>query len=242
LEEQLFLQQQAQASYGAGGSQAALLNQLQREQNLLAQLGQQQQLASLLGLGGGGSTTNQDMQRALAVAQLRQSQPQLTNADILALSRSGVLQGLLGTGVGGGYGAASSSAYSGGLGAGAFQGGGIGAYGASQGLASELEGLQRLEELNRRQRLLAATSETSRSRFDGAKYGDSERLEQTDGRAATRNIGAQDQDDLEKSPGSVIVPCRARGMPMDHNFKVGFLLMRFVYASSTMLLTRLFFP
>jgi hypothetical protein len=25
---------------------------------------------------------------------------------------------------------------------------------------------------------------------------------------------------LQKTPGSVIVPCRARGMPMDHNFKV----------------------
>ena len=28
------------------------------------------------------------------------------------------------------------------------------------------------------------------------------------------------KEELEKTPGSVIVPCRARGMPMDHNFKV----------------------
>ena len=32
--------------------------------------------------------------------------------------------------------------------------------------------------------------------------------------------GMPSKDDLEKTPGSVIVPCRARGMPMDHNFKV----------------------
>jgi len=29
------------------------------------------------------------------------------------------------------------------------------------------------------------------------------------------------KDERRKAPGSVIVPCRARGMPMDHNFKVG---------------------
>lgn len=28
------------------------------------------------------------------------------------------------------------------------------------------------------------------------------------------------KDERRKAPGSVIVPCRARGMPMDHNFKV----------------------
>lgn len=28
------------------------------------------------------------------------------------------------------------------------------------------------------------------------------------------------KDERKKAPGSVIVPCRARGMPMDHNFKV----------------------
>jgi len=40
--------------------------------------------------------------------------------------------------------------------------------------------------------------------------------------AATNGMGAggPTKEDLEKTPGSVIVPCRARGMPMDHNFKV----------------------
>ena len=30
----------------------------------------------------------------------------------------------------------------------------------------------------------------------------------------------QTKDTFQKTPGSVVVPCRARGMPMDHNFKV----------------------
>eukprot|EP00977_Amphora_coffeiformis_P022314 scaffold10819_cov130-Amphora_coffeaeformis.AAC.1 len=30
------------------------------------------------------------------------------------------------------------------------------------------------------------------------------------------------KEDIEKTPGSVIVPCRARGMPMDHNFKTAY--------------------
>jgi hypothetical protein len=32
--------------------------------------------------------------------------------------------------------------------------------------------------------------------------------------------GAHPNESFKKVPGSVLVPCRARGMPMDHNFKV----------------------
>ena len=63
FEEQLLLQQQAQSLLGggggAGGGSSMLLSQL-RDQGLLSQLGgslggnQNQQLAALLGLGGGG--------------------------------------------------------------------------------------------------------------------------------------------------------------------------------------------
>lgn len=39
--------------------------------------------------------------------------------------------------------------------------------------------------------------------------------------AATSNLASDAvKDERRKAPGSVIVPCRARGMPMDHNFKV----------------------
>lgn len=33
---------------------------------------------------------------------------------------------------------------------------------------------------------------------------------------------AECKEEMEKTPGSVIVPCRARGMPMDHNFKTAY--------------------
>ena len=34
---------------------------------------------------------------------------------------------------------------------------------------------------------------------------------------------------IARSPGSVVVPCRARGMPMDHNFRVSRLLVAIIY-------------
>jgi hypothetical protein len=135
-------------------------------------------------------------------------------------------------------------------------------------LQSELENLQRLEELERRQRLLSATGagglaamggggdRTSSSMDISGASGPIIRDERIPGRpsaaaavdggggvsaaaAASAGGGAaaskksskaaaaskSNNDDgngeeLEKTPGSVIVPCRARGMPMDHNFKV----------------------
>jgi hypothetical protein len=224
FEEQLILQQQAQSGGGGFGasSQAALLSHLGgiRDQQLLSQLGQQQQLASLLGLGGGGSVTS-DVRQALALAQLRQLQPQISNADVLALSRSGALQSLLGGGGGGGsYGA--SGGLSGLSGVGGLSGlGGLGSA-SSQGFGNaDLESLQRLEELNRRQRFLTAATEGTRSRPEGMTHARSDQ-ELDSEPAPTDHVSkaAHDKEELEKTPGSVIVPCRARGMPMDHNFKV----------------------
>lgn len=242
LEEQILLQQQG---FGGGGASGALLNQL-REHNLLTQLNQQQQLAALLGLGGGGggagswNSTGPEMRQAIAAAQFRQSQqqapPQLTQADILALSRSGALSGLFGGGGGGGgaggsayANAASAAGAYGSTGANAF--GGAGDYAGSQAFAAELEGLQRLEELNRRQRLLSATSDASRPGLDRSLNASGMVREQQLGSPLRNEAGRKGKPDaappqdaskeeIEKTPGSVIVPCRARGMPMDHNFKV----------------------
>ena len=242
LEEQFLLQQQLQgASFGGGGSMG-LLGQL-RDQNLMSQYGQQQQLAMLLGLGGGGQGLaaghQSDVHAALA-AQLRQQQQQqqqFTQADLLALSRSGGLGGLSGM-----------------LGGGA---GGMGAGGASS-FANELEGLQRLEELERRQRLLAAASgggmlqgqgigaggdgspslvakmHHEDSRLPVPSHSSSGHMRNRKKHSADAHTGSKlaspmkvrtvddNKDELEKAPGSVIVPCRARGMPMDHNFKTAY--------------------
>lgn len=234
LDEQLLLQQQA---YGnGGGSNGAILNHL-REQNLLSQLNQQQQLAALLGLGGGGSggggghwnNSGSELRQALAAAQLRQNQAasQLTQADFLALSRSGAFPSLLGVGEGGGLGSY------GGSGGGAFGASGRGGLNSVDAFAAELEGLQRLEELNHRKRLLAASAEAPRPTIDrGISTKSMMREPQVMESSSARNepnrkmktdTNLQDKqkgDELSKLPGSVIVPCRARGMPMDHNFKV----------------------
>lgn len=230
LEEQLLLQQQG---YGGGGSG---LSNLIRDQNLLSQLGQQQQLASLLGLGGaGGSSQSPEMRQALAAASLRQSQaaPQFSQAELLALSRSGALSGLLGNDSGNGskgYGGLGGGAGlgSGGLGAGSGLGGAGAGLGASGLGASDLESLQRLEELNRRSRLgsYGGGDPSSRSALERSAFASREQrpgLSDSPGRKGPEKVEqAQEASklDMEKTPGSVIVPCRARGMPMDHNFKV----------------------
>lgn len=232
LEEQLYLQQHAQNAYGAPMS-GGLLGQF-RDQGIFSQYGgqqQQQQLASLLGLGGGNNNHSADMRSALAAAQLRQhhqqqqQQPRLSHAEILALSRSGALNGL--SGILGGM-------------------GGVRGPGSNSALASELEGLQRLEE--RRQQLLAASSQSpmvssSRRPVEASsgmlREDPSERMVRQDHKvqhkkkASTAAVtseaalsalpaGASNKDEMEKAPGSVIVPCRARGMPMDHNFKTAY--------------------
>ena len=259
FEEQLMLQQQAQSLLGGGGGASSMLLSQLRDQGLLSQLGgslgnqNHQQLAALLGLGGGGGpNTNNDVRTALA-AQLRQQQQQqqqqqhqqqhqLSHADILALSRSGAL---------------SSSGLAGLMSR--MGGGGGGMQFGGAGLASELDNLQRLEELERRQRLMSAAvngnslaqqaaSAQQQHAMDssGGIRGSSLRDERGGGqmsRPSAQDIAAAkpkpstpnhehqmhmtavapaetSKEDIEKTPGSVIVPCRARGMPMDHNFKV----------------------
>lgn len=260
FEEQLLLQQQQQQQQSAYGAQANLgfLSQLRDQNLLLAQLGQQQQLASLLGFGGGAGQ-NQDMRQALAAAQMRQSQAaqHLTSADILALSRSGALSGLFGFGNATGQTNSFGSSQAGGFVSG-NQGVSYGGSG-SHGLASELEGLQRLEELERRQRLLAATADArGNSPAVGRVESSAPVPSSTSAVISEQGIDHQLQslpkvdnsqsskfkvnqfplaeavpppettkEELEKTPGSVIVPCRARGMPMDHNFKVSSLRFSF---------------
>lgn len=235
LEEQLLLQQQAYGNSNSG----AILNQL-REQNLLSQLNQQQQLAALLGLGGGSSggggghwnTSGPELRQALAAAQLRQNQAasQLTQADLLALSRSGAFPSLLGVGEGSGLGSY------GGSGGNSFGTSGRGGLNTADAFAAELEGLQRLEELNHRKRLLAASAEAPRPTVDrGISVSKSmmrepQVMESSSARnEPNRKIKSDPnvrheklKEELSKLPGSVIVPCRARGMPMDHNFKVSY--------------------
>jgi hypothetical protein len=232
LEEQLMLQQQLQGSPYGGlpASQLGFLSSL-REQNLFSQYGhhqaqqqqQQHQLAMLLGLGGQQAPDMHALLRQQQQQQQAQQQhPQLTQADILALSRSGALSGLSG-----------------------ILGGGLG----GGNVMSELEGLQRLDELERRQCLLSATSNLAAvppvpsaasvrssepehpSPAHMSKKAESLRAAQqgaSKSAAAMNNNREQaassadvvNKEDIEKAPGSVIVPCRARGMPMDHNFKV----------------------
>jgi hypothetical protein len=237
LEEQLVLQQQAFGSSGNG----SLANQL-REQNLLSQLNQQQQLAALLGLGGTGSgngswnSPGPELRQALAAAQFRQNQlaSQLTQADILGLSRSGGFPGLLGGGSGSGlagFGGCSTGASQYRASAGvAF--GGSAEFSGSQAFASELDGLQRLEELNRRKRLLAVNTEGPRLGADrGVATAQSPQIALSPRVKPNRKLKTESSmqrevgtEELAKLPGSVIVPCRARGMPMDHNFKVSFIV------------------
>lgn len=229
---------------------------------------QNQHLAALLGLGGAAPGASQDVQasnnpgndiRAALAAQLRQSQqqqqqqapappPQLSHADLLALARSGALSSNNATGMAG-----LLSRLSGGGGGGAA-GLSTGFGGGGGGLASELENLQMLEELERRQRLMstamgggagggspslqaAAGPSTAGAPMDSPALRGlrEERLNhiprppgQEVGVASskakpglpTEQVSAASKEELEKTPGSVIVPCRARGMPMDHNFKV----------------------
>lgn len=235
LEEQLLLQQQPFGNSGNG----SIASQL-REQNLLSQLNQQQQLAALLGLsgtGGGGGSWNPpgpELRQALAAAQFRQNQlaSQLTQADILGLGRSGGFQGLLGGGSGSslaGFGGSSSTAsqYRASAG-GAFGGSNSAEFSGSQAFASELDGLQRLEELNRRKRLLAVNAEAPRPGVDrGVPTAHSPQIALSPRLKPNRKLKTESSmereigtEELAKLPGSVIVPCRARGMPMDHNFKV----------------------
>lgn len=170
---------------------------------------QQQQHAAALALAS-------DIRTAVAAAQLRQA-AQLQNHDFL-LARTAALQQL-----------------------GALGAGGVG----FEQLQQELE-LHKLEEMERRQ-LLAATAaggtpmaalaarqqelhevhlrqeQLERHMGSGAAEAMLERVRaqnESTARASAGDVGGKDS--FQKIPGSVVVPCRARGMPMDHNFKTAY--------------------
>lgn len=93
--------------------------------------------------------------------------------------------------------------------------------------------LGRLEELERRRQQLAALAG-----FSGAatapprpnETNSSEKLGPDSTKSDTPRaekpvpVGSAEKskEELRKTPGTVIVPCRARGMPMDHNFKTAY--------------------
>ncbi len=221
-EHQLLLQRKAAAEH-ALQQQGGLLPSLDfYQQNALAaaaqQQQQQQQLASF--------ALASDIRSALAAAHLRQQAAQFQNHDFF-LARAAAAQGL-------------------GLG-----GGGLANAASIEKLQQDLE-LQRLEELERRQQLLAAAGRAPMAARQQMEMQEAQaRQEQLDrqlqregliaassarssmgsgevssnpaaggggGGAATRRDSGKEE--FQKTPGSVIVPCRARGMPMDHNFKV----------------------
>jgi hypothetical protein len=110
---------------------------------------------------------------------------------------------------------------------------GGGAGGHQAGGMERLQQLEmvRLEELERRRQQLAALANLSNSGRGSseAPHGleqlgqDSSHSTPLPDKKARRDSTASTEkakDDLRKTPGTVIVPCRARGMPMDHNFKV----------------------
>lgn len=227
LHEELMRQKQAESLRQAAlhaqqpNASAGLLQQLSESQQFSQQLSQQ--------------LSQSDIRSALASAQLRQA-PQLSNADLMALARSGALPGL-----GGLLGGGALSGLTGGAGAGGFD--------------PRMGDLQGLEELERRQRLLAglppqlmpgqqsqaseASSEPSPAAPAGASGGNGQdsalmgmvrsaegagpgSRPQPAAAAAAAAAGGGEKKDQRRDPGSVVVPCRARGMPMDHNFKTAY--------------------
>mmetsp|Transcript_4042 Transcript_4042/g.6312 ORF Transcript_4042/g.6312 Transcript_4042/m.6312 type:complete len:666 (+) Transcript_4042:42-2039(+) len=180
-------------------------------QNAAIVAAQQQQQAAALALAS-------DIRTAVAAAQLRQA-AQLQNQDIL-FARTAALQQL----------------------------GALGGSGNVDQFQQELE-LQRLEELERRQLLAAASSGApvgalaARQQFElqehqirqeqldrqlsgqnGESLLDRAGLRATADSGGTRSTSEEtsNKDSFQKTPGSVVVPCRARGMPMDHNFKTAY--------------------
>jgi hypothetical protein len=117
----------------------------------------------------------------------------------------------------------------GGGGVGGLQGGGLQGGGGMERL-QQLE-MGRLEELERRRQQLAALANLSNSGRGSSEPPqgqeqlghDSNHSSPLPDKKTRRDSTASTEkakDDLRKTPGTVIVPCRARGMPMDHNFKV----------------------
>jgi hypothetical protein len=166
--------------------------QQQQQQNQLGFGGEQEEQAALA------LASEMDMRSSLA-AQLRQAAAQNQNQDLL-LARALVQQQQLG----------------------------FGGFGMDR--LQDLHQAQQLEELQRRQ--LVMSSITGQSQLSRQQLHDTWSLQSRPGafqRAPTAVDGlstSHGNDVLDKSkkfqkpPGSVVVPCRARGMPVDHNFKV----------------------
>lgn len=243
--EQLLMQRQ-QASQYAPASSHAFLGQLQ-DQNLLAQLQQQHQLSQLLG-GYAGMNTNAAGLRSALLGQGYQApghaQPSLSEAEIISLIRSGaspaMISSLVGDNAAYQYGAHSQQMMAA---ASAQSAGGIDLQALRQ-----YEELQRAEAMRQleQQQLMHQQQQKQQQQLQNqqqqqqqlqlkaqqltaaAEDDDDESPPQSpvhaqrkmtggDGRPP---IGDSTREEIEKAPGSVIVPCRARGMPMDHNFKV----------------------
>lgn len=244
LEEQLlFRQQQGRSVYSGGAAAAGIQNILAggggiRDPNLLAQLSQQQQhpqLASLLLQNHGGVGMSSDLRAQLLAMQLRQAQQQqqqsglagLSNAELLNLAQRRQIAHSSG---GGGNLLTGLGNYSNLL---SSMGGQLN-LNHFQGNAGNLERL-----LQHRNELLAQGAQVPQV----LEHVHSQALQQQQQQMpqpALSSIGPasalvqqRPQDiestfelsetkkrELDKAPGSVIVPCRARGMPMDHNFKV----------------------
>eukprot|EP00980_Cylindrotheca_fusiformis_P029646 scaffold23645_cov284-Cylindrotheca_fusiformis.AAC.1 len=195
--EALMQQQQQQRQQQLGYALAAL----QQQQSAL----QQQQLSSYGGMNGNLSGLGSQEQEAL-------------------LARAAALREL---GIGNGNG---SSGYGGG-------GGGNGGGGGGGGMdrLQQME-LGRLEELEKRRQQLTALANLSGNGGGGGRQGElghAAELSQDSIRSSTSdadriasmaatNAAEKSKEDLRKTPGTVIVPCRARGMPMDHNFKTAY--------------------
>ena len=213
--------------FGGGGGGAGNEGDIY-SQNASLLAAQQQQQAAALALAS-------DIRTAVAAAQLRQA-AQFQNHDFL-MARAAMHQqqqqqqqhqhlGLGGGGVGGGNGLdplqqelelqrleeierrqLMAAAAAGGP-------GGLGVLAARQQLEQLQEAQFREEHLNRHLHQGGETAEAMFQRVGlrGASTADSV--------ISGRGNGESSKDTFQKTPGSVVVPCRARGMPMDHNFKV----------------------
>jgi hypothetical protein len=92
--------------------------------------------------------------------------------------------------------------------------GSLGALAARQQLEQLHEAQFREDQLNRQLQQGGESAEAilQRAGLRGSGIADSA--------ASGRRHSEISKDTFQKTPGSVVVPCRARGMPMDHNFKV----------------------
>ncbi|CAB9503972.1 expressed unknown protein [Seminavis robusta] len=227
LREELLRQKQADSM-----RQAAALHAQQSNNGagLLQQLSESQQLSQQISQ----QLSHSDIRSALASAQLRQA-PQLSNSDIMALARTGALPGL-----GGIIGAGGLAGMSGGAGQrlGELELQSLEELERRQrrlasGLPPQVGGagslaahVQAQNQAAQQESESAASANQSTNAANGQKaslMGGPMGVPQSDfaGEADPRASAPGDKES-RRDPGSVVVPCRARGMPMDHNFKTAY--------------------